>query len=224
VSGFDFSALSNTTTWTDSNFAQDTTNYNQGQVVSQTSNGSLHALVSPTSGKAQMRAKLTGRTWSGTISSQITLKGCRSQAVTDDIAYVALYVESGANAWKGYIWYVLNTFQRLGRLNSTTENDPGTSPNTWLATNSTDTIADGDTFGLSLNLANGALVCKHNGTTVTSVTDTTFTSGLCAGFSIAAGNHGGTGVSRLDTAGDSVGGVVIPVLSASYNRRRRFAA
>jgi len=210
MSAFDFSGLTNTTTWSDAAFSQDTTNETQGQVVSQTANGSLHAVVASTGGTGLMRAKLTGRTWSGIITAKITLNGTRSFTVTDDAAGVGFYIETGANAWKGYVWRITNLFQRLGILNSTTDNDPSDAPNAWLAAGTTDTIAEGDTFELDLNLSTGALTCKHNGSTLTTVTDTTYSTGLCAGFFVETGNHGGTGVSRLDTVGDSVGGDFVP--------------
>lgn len=203
MSAFDFSGLANTTTWTDANFSQDTTNYTQGQVVAQTANGSLHAVVASTGGTGIMRAKLTGRTWATTIAAKVTVNGVRGFTVTDDSVHVSIVVETGVNGWKGYTWTLANGTQRLGILNSTTDFDPSNLPNAWLAVGTADAMAEGDTFELSLNTSTGVLIGKHNGTQITTATDATYASGLTAGLLAISGNHGGTGLSRFDTTGDN---------------------
>jgi hypothetical protein len=205
MSTFDFSALANTTTWSDSNFSQDLTNYSQGQVVSQTANSSLHCVCAPRGGSGVMRAKLTGRTWGTTIGSKITLNGIRGHAVTDDVTYLDIVIETGANAWKGYSLQIQNGFQSLFRLDNATDFNESTPPNTAIATSTSDTIAEGDTFELTLNTSTGVLIGNHNGTQLTTATDATYSTGLCAGFQVNSANLGGTGVSLFVSTGDTSG-------------------
>ena len=203
MSTFDFSGLATSGSWSDANFSQDTTNFTVFSLAAQTANGSLSALRGALSGTGASRAKLIGKTWASTLAGKVTIKGVASFTVADDAVYVGLVVETGVDSWKGYWWQVQNGFQRLWRQDSATA-----APNAGsaMAGSTAASIAEGDTFELSLNTSTGAITAKQNGSTISTVTDTTYASGLTPAFYVADNNHAGTGISLLETTGDSSGG------------------
>lgn len=208
---YDFTGVATTTTWADSNFSQNTTNFTVGQVVATTANSAVHAVCASTGGQGEVVAKLVGKTWATTLGGRVTLNGVRGMAVTDDGIRMYIVVETGTNASKGYVWAVSNGFQRLGIINLASQIDPGTAPNAWLTTSTAATVAEGDVFEFTYNTSTGALTCKQNTTTLTTATNTTYTSGLTPGFNVESGNHGGTGITQFESIGEGASGVTVSI-------------
>jgi hypothetical protein len=100
-----------------------------------------------------------------------------------DVVAACVVVKSGANAKKGYGYYLNGTLARLARL------DGSGFFNDISGTSFTYTPAAGDTLSCTYDTSTGSLQGLVNGVVRSSTTDTTYaTEALAAGFGMSAGN------------------------------------
>jgi len=210
MTAFDFSAVGTHNPYASPGLTVDNTTSGYAAFRSDDDTAATAQCLAPSSGSARL---FLAATFSGTIESSIVIVGARGQLVTNDTAFPAIFVQSGANQYKGYYWLSQNGFQRLFRWDAADG-----SSTTGLAASTSFTPAEGDTLKLSLNTSTNVCTCYRNGSLIsTGSADSTYTTLLAAGFQLQSNNNGGTGVLSFTTAGDAAA-AASKLLSQSHNQ------
>lgn len=119
----------------------------------------------------------------------------------------ALWVESGANAGKGYIFWCNGGTGSIRRRDTATGTGSNIgSPTTFTITSPT----NGDQFWITYNPANGDIGAWHNGTQIATVNDTTYQSeSFVGGIAGSAENNNGRRIGEIGIDGISSGVTIV---------------